>query len=335
MFIGLVFVEGTISVVAKQPSKARDKKSFSQSHSIPSMQNKVGLEDIMHRNGYSYMVSKDKKMIICKGRWSQCVFFPPSKEMRFNHIKVFLNQPITINKRGQFYIAAVDVEKSLKPLMAPQCLPAKNTRLPLTIVIDPGHGGVAKGTESVFQKLLEKNLTLSTAFKLRDCLVQKGFRVVLTREKDVDVALDNRTRIANTMGANLFISLHYNSAPSKEALGLETYLYSLAYQPSTDRNKLNSDDLMQHPANQNDDYSLRLAFEVQTSMCKCLGSADRGVRHARFAVLKNLQCPGILIEGGFMSHFSEARKIATDAYQYQLAQAVSEGILRYLQQIYR
>jgi N-acetylmuramoyl-L-alanine amidase len=290
-----------------------------------------GLESFMRRNGFDYRVSADRRSIFCSKSTGTCSFFSASKEIRFNGTKVFLSWPLS-NRRGQFFIADVDIKKCLTPLLNVETQAKKKSSF--TIVLDPGHGGTSKGAESVFQKYLEKDLTLTTALALRSLLEAKGFRVLLTRDRDVHVPLEQRTEIANCAGADLFLSLHYNASTHSEACGVEVHVYTLAHQPSTERMQLVSEDEKVHPANQNDAANLRLAFEVQSGLWKNLGANDRGVRHSRFRVLENLRCPGILVEGGFLSHPVEARKIVTEDYRKRLVQTIFEAIDRYIKSAY-
>jgi hypothetical protein len=148
--------------------------------------------------------------------------------------------------------------------------------LPHTNVIDPGHGGVAKVRKCI-SKITWKKFNIIYRVKCVTSCTER-FRVVFNAWKNIWCALDKRTRIAIRGVQNLFISLHYKSAQIRKLLDLKIPLF-VGLTTFDCRNKLNSDDLMQHPANQNDDYSLRLAFEFR-QVCVSARVGWSCVRHA-------------------------------------------------------
>src|ERR1019366_8810456 len=122
---------------------------------------------------------------------------------------------------GQPFFHTLDLEKNLKPLFRPFEIPSRTNRV---IVLDPGHGGKNAGTESVLLNANEKEFSLDWARRLGRLLATNGSQVFLTRTNDSDVALSNRVALAEEHHADLFISLHFNSAEgAPEQVGLETY----------------------------------------------------------------------------------------------------------------
>ncbi len=174
----------------------------------------------------------------------------------------------------------------------------------------------------------EKTYTLALAGELRDQLRKAGFNVILTRTKDTYVELPDRPALANQRGADLFVSLHFNATPvgKNEVEGPQTYCITPVGASSTDAQGEGSN----HgptPANRHEHESLLLAYQIQKSLVEDLDANDRGVRRARFAVLRDARMPAILIEGGYMTHPYESKKIYSSAYRRQMAQAIVKGIL--------
>lgn len=225
---------------------------------------------------------------------------------------------------GQPCVRLLDLEKNLIPLMHGFVLPTE--RHPV-IVIDPGHGGHNTGTHSVLTGVDEKVFTLDWARRLAPLLAAEGWKVYLTRTTDTDMSLSDRVAFATKHHADLFISLHFNSAaPSREQSGLETYCLTPQGMPSTLTRGYPDDISRVFPNNAFDRRNVELAFRMQQALLGVVGK-DRGVRRARFlGVLRGQECPAILIEGGFLSNPREARLIAQPAYQERLAQALAQGL---------
>lgn len=212
-----------------------------------------------------------------------------------------------------------------------------------TIVIDPGHGGKEVGAVGA-NGLLEKDVTLAVARKLAVALAAKtGARVVLTREDDSLVSLDQRTAIANQYKADLFLSVHMNAAVVKDAKGSETYFLSLeasdelakkaaetenasaAADPASDL-KLILWDLAQQA------YlveSERFAQAIQEEMNAASSIANRGVKQAPFKVLIGATMPAALVEVGFISNPEEAVKLQTAEFQDVMVDALTKAVVRY------
>jgi N-acetylmuramoyl-L-alanine amidase len=148
--------------------------------------------------------------------------------------------------------------------------------------------------------------------------------------------LPDRPALANRHGADLFVSLHCNATPTgrDEAEGPETYCITPVGANSSNEQGENSEfgrAAGSGPtiANRNEQKSLLLAFQVQKSLVQNLAANDRGVKRARFAVLRDAAMPAILIEGGFMTHPVEGNKRYDDAYRRRMAEAILKGILAY------
>jgi N-acetylmuramoyl-L-alanine amidase len=231
-------------------------------------------------------------------------------------------EPQLIN--GMPFVHAVDLKKNIDPLIRGFALPAKTNRV---IVIDPGHGGQNTGTTSVTDGVEEKEFTLDWAFRIAGVLASNGWQAYLTRTNDVDLALSNRVAFAEEHQADLFISLHFNSAaPSQEQAGLETYCLTPAGLPSTLTRGYEDDLSLVFTNNAFDALNLHYALRLHRALLSVIGN-DRGVRHARFlGVLRGQNRPAVLIEAGFLSNPREAQRIADPAFRQELAEAVAEAL---------
>jgi N-acetylmuramoyl-L-alanine amidase len=249
-------------------------------------------------------------------------------EIFVDGLRVFLGDP-ALPRNGRLYVSRTDVERCLLPMLRPDLI-GQVPRPPRVIAIDPGHGGTDRGTENPRLGLMEKTFTLQTAVRLRRILESQGFRVVMTRETDPveKIPLQIRALIANRAGADLFVSLHYNSLyPDMRTKGIEVYTFPPAGQAtSSERDGAEAES---SPVNRFDGWSVVLAHAVHRELRAAMHTDDRGKKIKHLGVLRPLDCPGILVEGGFLSNEGEARRIQGSAYQEQLAAAVDAGIVAY------
>ncbi len=182
------------------------------------------------------------------------------------------------------------------------------------IVIDPGHGGEDFGTHSNTKpKYQEKHLNLSTAQLLRTFLNKQGYKTIMTRSDDTFISLDRRAEFANEQKPTLFVSVHYNSAPSKEAEGIEVYFYK------SDEDKVRTRE------------SRLLAKAILDKVLDNTEAKSRGIKHGNFAVIRKTDMPAVLIEGGFLTNDNEMQRIKDPAYVKKLAWGIAQGITAYLE----
>ncbi len=228
---------------------------------------------------------------------------------------------------GRLYVHALDMQKTVEPLLVDAPLAVPEGR-PI-VVLDPGHGGESAGARSLLGGHYEKEFTLDWALRLRKLLVERGCRVFLTREDDSDLALSNRVAFAVAHHADVFLSLHFNSAaPNESEAGLETYCLTPEGMPSSLTRGFSDQPELTYPNNAFDSANLGLAVRVQRALLQVNGHKDRGVRHARFlGVLRGQQCAAVLVEGGYLSNPEEAGLIAQPEYREELARAVVSALL--------
>ncbi|MCC7377638.1 MAG: N-acetylmuramoyl-L-alanine amidase [Verrucomicrobiales bacterium] len=270
--------------------------------------------------------------IVATGPNQKFTFLIDGTRVDYNGTGLWFSYPVLLVD-GQLIAWAQDVRGVLDTLVQPPRLPpGKRLR---TICLDAGHGGKEPGQKSGAR--LEKQYTLALAQELRALLVDAGFTVVMTRRTDTYVDLAERPAIAGRNSADLFISLHYNASADggSEASGTEVYAMTPEGAKSTN---VSADvgSLRAWAGNDFDRENVFLAYHMQRSLLQRLpGTVDRGVRRARFFVLRLAEMPAILIEGGFMSNAGDARWIYSDTGRRRMAQAILEGVQSYKRQVER
>ena len=280
-------------------------------------------------NGFSGFTRDHGREIVLTNRTARLIFDVDSASAEINGVNVRLSFPVA-NAKGVPFIAQLDLDKTVRPLLFPaRYLEPKNIR---TICLDPGHGGRDTGNRvgGLFFGHSEKTYTLALALELRDQLKKIGFNVILTRSADTYVELPVRPAIANRQHADLFVSLHFNAtqAGKNEVEGPETYCITPVGAASSNAQG-EGGNYGAATANRWENQSLLLAYQMEKALVRNLGVADRGVRRARFAVLRDAAMPAVLIEGGYMTHPGEGEKIFDAAYRRQMAAAMVKGILAY------
>jgi len=219
----------------------------------------------------------------------------------------------------------------------------------MTIVIDPGHGGIEIGAKGNYGTL-EKDVTLAVARKLKQRIEGEfKYRVVMTRDSDVVVALDRRAAVANNNKADVFISIHANGSRRNNARGSETYFLSLNATDEEARRlayfENNSGELENRLGEQDfDDLKLilwdmaqsayikqssQLAEFVQNQLNQFLNTQNRGIKQAPFKVLTGVACPAILVEVAFITNPEEEKKLQSEEFQAQVAEAIYRGLSAY------
>jgi len=247
---------------------------------------------------------------------------------------------------------AEEKDPPVEDVAVPERSPAVPARERMrTIVIDPGHGGMDVGARGRFGAL-EKDVTLGIGLKLKTAIEKSlAFRVFMTRDRDVEVSLENRSALANTHNADLFVSIHANGSRRKNAQGSETFFLSLnatdeearrlAYlennagtiEEQVDQGSLDDIKMILWDMAQSSyiKQSSRLAEIIQGELNSLLGTLNRGIKQAPFKVLTGVACPAVLVEVAFISNPEEEKKLVTDDFQQSVAEAILRGIAKYLQ----
>ncbi|MBN1931323.1 MAG: N-acetylmuramoyl-L-alanine amidase [Desulfobacterales bacterium] len=251
-------------------------------------------------------------------------------------------------------VAAKSTQTHLKPIsksyhdIAEGAL-AKQLALGVSrIVIDPGHGGHDFGAPGYLKGIHEKDIVLQISKRLAKMIRKNlGCEVILTRDSDRYLTLEERTAIANTKNADLFISIHTNAARDRKAFGIETFFLNLATdneailvaarENATSTKNISDlqtilNDLMQ---NAKISESSRLSGYIQTSLCRNMQKEytmikNKGVKQAPFYVLLGAQMPAILVECSFISNPRECRRLINSKYQDHLCECIVKGIRNYI-----
>ncbi len=185
--------------------------------------------------------------------------------------------------------------------------PWGDKHMPL-VVLDAGHGGFDLG--ACHHSTEEKDLALSTTLILKRYLNEKGYRVILTRNRDIFVPLKERAHMANESKSRVFVSIHYNAAQSKQAKGIEVYYFNKGEKLRIDSSK-------------------KLATDVLSKMLHHTKAPSRGVKHGNFLVIRETKMPAILVEGGFITHPDEVKSLNNREYREELARSIAEGVDHY------
>lgn len=278
----------------------------------------VYIRDVARYYGMSLV--KGSKSCELRSRYSRIIFTYQKRSGILNGVKVnFMNAPFLKGKEP--VMSENDFLLLLDPVLRKAAL--KKTRI-RTVMIDPGHG--KRDTGAIGSRFREKDIVLKISKKLRDILIAKGYRVLMTRSTDIFPSLSERTDLCNKLKPDLFLSIHCNSAAAKSASGVETYCLTPVGEASSSSNK---PEKTTQKGNSNDKENAKLAYEIQKGILRHTKAKDRGVKFARFFVLKNISCPGVLIETGFLSNNREENLLGSSYYQQKIANGIAEAVLLY------
>ena len=175
----------------------------------------------------------------------------------------------------------------------------------MRIVIDPGHGGNDPGAIGVLGTK-EKDINLIIALKVKTILQRYNIKIMLTRDKDATIGLEDRVKIANAYNADCFVSIHCNCAENSTANGTETYAYfsSIA--------------------------GTQLATYIQNALIAEIKLIDRGVKHKDFYVLRKTKMPAVLVEIAFLSNIVEEKLLNSESFLDKVSIGIVKGIIKYL-----
>jgi N-acetylmuramoyl-L-alanine amidase len=285
----------------------------------------VRLTDWAKANVFEVRWLKQDETLQLSNRWSKILVAADSREAQVNGVRVWLLYPV-VAQGGTLCLAQLDVEATLRPLLSPpKNQPGAKVR---TVCLDPGHGGKDPGNQVGLNP--EKQHTLSLAKEVRSQLARAGLKATLTRSTDTFIELPARPELARRRSADLFVSLHFNAAEANRDTvhGAEVYCLTPAGASSTNA-RGEGEGASSSAGNRHNGQNLYLAYQVQKALTQNLAAEDRGVRRARFAVLRDAVMPAVLIEAGFLSHPAEGRQIVTAAYRRRIAHAIVEGLLAY------
>ena len=311
VLLGLLWFIPPICGAARPPSKAASTRPSGTVH----------LADWANKHGFKMRYNPKTLAINLTNRWTDIDLLANSRRGSINGVSVFLSFPIRVHA-GRFLISQNDLTTLFEPILYPKRPSAKHAIR--VIALDPGHGGRDPGYQ--FGDHQEKKYTLLLAREVQEQLERAGIKTVLTRRSDKYVDRGDRAEIARKAKADLFVSLHYNTAADRTASGVETYVVTPFGAEATNGGDISR---LRYPGNKVEQQSVLLAYQVQRSMTRGLGAEDRGLRRAGFEVLRKAPMPSILIESGFMSNTADAKRVFDEKYRNEMARAIVDGILAY------
>lgn len=268
------------------------------------------------RSGNSVVLENAKVEMKLKVGGNECLM---------NGVKfVFSNSVTTIGEKP--YVSRMDLAKLIDPVLRPNFI--KNAGDFRTVILDPGHGGKDPGATNSIGN--EATYNLKVAAKTKALLEAKGFKVVMTRDTNVYLSLQERVNLANAIHEDaVYVSIHFNSG-GRAARGIETFTLSPPGVSHYGRGIIAADNRAR-VGNEHDSANIALATSVHGSLLRRLQkhTFDRGIKRARFSVLSGVKHPAILLEGGFMTHPYEARLIENETYQHAVANGIVDAIAKY------
>lgn len=237
-------------------------------------------------------------------------------------VLVYLSEPaIALDAKGKkLAVQPVDQKSIIAPLKTAHTNPISQSR-PLRVFIDPGHGGGDPGARSKNLKLSECDLVLDISKRLAELLRNAGFDVRLSRNgPSISQTLEGRAENAFRWKADVFLSIHINASTSSSPNGFETYILpALGMKNSNGR----------LPGNAHDVRNMQLGYAIQRRALKTSGYVDRGLRRARFTVLREAKMPAALIECGFISSGKDIKLLETSSGRERIALGIYQGLCDY------
>ena len=267
----------------------------------------------IHRSGEVFTLTS--------GRGHRLVFNVNKRIGSINGINVtYLFAPVL--KNGYPYISEMDFRRVLEPALRRVTLPRREVK---TIMIDPGHGGKDKGAPGP-NGVWEKQIALAISRRLQKALREKGYTVFMTRSGDRYPSLQDRVNMRGGAKADILLSIHCNASAQKNTTGIETFAATPVGAASSSDKKVS---FTKFSGNDFDHLNYRLAYEIQRQLITKTKAVDRGVKHARFYVIKNAACPAVLIETGFLSNPREGIILQTAKRQQEITEAIVDGVQRF------
>jgi N-acetylmuramoyl-L-alanine amidase len=271
-----------------------------------------------------------EESVTLSNRWNRVTLHVDSRKAVLNGVQMMLNVGVMKDDDG-WHIDKADVRKTLQPLLQPmEHLAGRKAGV---IVIDPGHGGTDTGTHGP-RIQHEKDLALEISRQVFLDLILQGYQVLMTRTGDTTLTLSERTDRAKLWKADLFVSIHLNASPSSEAKGPETYVLALPGYHSTNATPEGEADGKVNAGNEFDDANIILGHALHANVVGVAGN-DRGLRRARFQVLRDAPCPAVLVECGYLTNADEETRLITPAYREKMAKAIVKGIHEYCGHVMR
>lgn len=254
-------------------------------------------------------------------------FVRGSREARIDGVKHWLSFPV-IFFGGRFYVSRMDLSKTIDPAMRPEKIP--KLQPVRSVLLDPGHGAHDRG--AVNRLGAEKHYNLAIALEVRKRLTEAGLRTEMTRSTDRFIPLEVRPALARKLGdGTIFVSIHCNDAGqySSAATGFEIYTLAPRGAPNSNDTFLTRRSFSAESGHIFDNASQALSASIYHAMLGRAPMFDRGMKRARFAVLRRAITPAVLIECGFLSNSRDARLLDDARWRARLADSIARGIIEF------
>jgi N-acetylmuramoyl-L-alanine amidase len=267
----------------------------------------------------------DNKIVMSRGARS-LILMRDSRDVWINGVKYVLSFPV-LDRDGTYWLSRMDLGKTVEPAFRPELV--QGIKPFTTVILDAGHGGHDKGAAAPNE--FEKNFALDVARRVRNELQNAGMRVIMIRNNDTFIELQTRAALANAQQNAIFVSIHFNAADwNRSANGLEIFAITPRGSPSTEYDELLVRDMVNEQGNKNETQSFTLASVIYHSLQGAkLNMFDRGVKRARFAVLRLTKMPAVLVEGGFLTNAEDAKRVSSTDWRNKYAKAIATGIIEY------
>ena len=265
------------------------------------------------KEGYD---DKNRTLTLVTPHKEEIIFTVTKQIFQISGTAATLSFPVDYEE-GRYLLEKTDYSEFLEPLLRTSLLPRRAIQ---RIVLDAGHGGKDQGASS--GKTLEKNLNLLMARKVASILRKRGYVVIMTRNSDTALTLDQRCQIATDKKADLFLSIHCNSAQDPSIHGIEVFLANPPEVPSFGTTNIGK----KGAASPYQQTSALWAYFTQRALLKATDADDRGVKRKQFKVIIDSPAPSLLVELGLLSNKEECAKLLKADYQDKMAVALCDAI---------
>ena len=270
---------------------------------------------------------KDLKELSFEGETRSLLVKVDSRQSIVNGVRNWFSYPVKKQGLGKTFVSLVDINTVLVPTYRPDSV--SQVGKVKTIVFDPGHGGHDRGAKS--PKGYEKDYALDIVKRSRKILEARGIKVVQSRLSDFFVPLSERPEMTKNYEDPIFVSIHLNAASWRPAAsGFEIFSMPPLGSPSTGSKPDRRKDTFEGEGNDHTEASQVLANVVYRTLLSKMDGFDRGLKRARFTVLRKADVPSILIEGGFLTNPEDAEKAHSPAWREEFAKAIADGLEAYM-----
>ena len=254
-------------------------------------------------------------------------FVRGSREARIDGVKHWLSFPVLVFG-GSLYVSRMDLSKTIDPAMRPHRIPRLQSVR--SVLLDPGHGGHDRGAVNRYGT--EKNYNLDIALGVQKRLREAGLRAELTRSTDRFIPLEARPAMAARLGeGTIFVSIHCNASgrSTSSATGYEIFSLTPRGAPNSNDSFLTRRSFSAEPGHRFDHANQALSAAIYHAMLGRLPMFDRGMKRARFAVLRRAITPAVLVECGFMTNPRDARLLDDPRWRARLADSIARGVIEF------